>query len=87
MDNAVKVLFDKLMQSSERVKKAAEEMEAALDEAASLGIETRSIDVDMVQTRFKTQIPYQLAFRAGGLLPPITGTLIIRAEESTVESA
>lgn len=87
MDETVKVLFDKLIRSSERVKTAAEEMEAALTEAASLGIEVRQIDLDVVKTRFTEQLPYQLKFRAGGLLPPITGTLIIRAEESTVESA
>lgn len=87
MDETVKVLFDKLMRSSERVKTAAQEMEAALTEAASLGVEVRQIDLDVVKTRFTEQLPYQLQFRAGGLLPPITGTLIIRAEESTVESA
>ena len=73
----LQVAFDVLMAAAANLRKQAAAMTEALEIARKAGVEIRQSDIDVVTTRFMTQIPDALERRAGSLLPPVTGKLTI----------
>lgn len=86
MSPEAQTLHEKLLASASRIEAAATEVAAALLEASELGGPVRQTDADFVRNRLFEALPYQMRFKAGGLLPPITGTLLLRLNDAKIEA-
>ena len=86
MSPEIAAAVQKLNDVADRVEAAASEMWKALAAAQEIGVPIRQSDADTIRTRFAEQIPYSIRFRAGQLMPPITGQLNVTFDSVAVEA-
>lgn len=82
----MKAAYDRYLKASTDLKTAAGAMLLALTEAQSVGIEIRQSDIDTIRVRFFEQMPHQLEYKAGALLPNRTARLSMKIPKMVLET-
>lgn len=84
---AIQAAIDELNTKADELEAAATVLLAALEGAGEAGAVIRESDIATIKTRFLVQIPYGLRFKAGQLMPPLTGTLNLNLDSVDVSTA
>lgn len=83
---AIKAAIDELNTKADELEAAARVLLEALEGAGEAGAVIRESDIATIKTRFLEQIPYGLRFKAGQLMPPLTGTLVLNLDSVAMDS-
>lgn len=83
---AIAAAIDELNAKADELEAAATVLLQALEGAGEAGAIIRESDIATIKTRFLQQIPYGLRFKAGQLMPPLTGTLVLNLDSADVST-